>query len=205
MPLTTNIRQAAALQVATELDDIAQGAVLFLASMTYACTLNGSALVTVMTNAFDACAKRSVDEGDIRPAAEPALMDLDETVFRYRRGVRAAMKSLHGEGNLLSAAHTGRLVRLQLAQADSSAVSMTSVSAQPAPPTHGIPEGYTIHAGTIHDGETGDDDTIYQWEHVSGEVSGYLEGDGRFVRSMFGSWSEALADIMEHSAPDTAT
>jgi hypothetical protein len=70
-------------------------------------------------------------------------------------------------------------------------------------PAQEVPEGYTIHAGAIHDGETGEDDTIYQWEHVSGEVSGYLEGDGRFVRSMFGSWDEALADIMEHSAPDT--
>lgn len=43
----------------------------------------------------------------------------------------------------------------------------------------------------------GDDENdeceMYQWEHVSGEVGGHLEGD-KFVRD---SWDDAVADIRE--------
>ena len=197
---TETLRAVAALQVASELDDLKLGAVILYASAAHACNLKGRALVSVVADAFDVCAKRCVEVGDIRADDEPASADLDTTVFRYRRGARTVLQARGGEGNLMSAAHTGRLVRLALDEVDASDLQGPSPVDVPA---QEIPEGYTIHAGTIHDGETGEDDTIYQWEHVSGEVSGYLEGDGRFVRSMFGSWDEAFADIMEHSAPDT--
>lgn len=59
-----------------------------------------------------------------------------------------------------------------------------------------LPDGYSIHVNTIPDSESGDDVEVYQWEHVSGEVSGHLRGD-KFVRDFFGSWDEAVADIRE--------
>jgi len=59
-----------------------------------------------------------------------------------------------------------------------------------------LPDGYSIHVSTILDAEAGDEVEVYQWEHVSGEVSGHLEGD-KFVRDFFGSWDEAAADIRE--------
>jgi hypothetical protein len=59
-----------------------------------------------------------------------------------------------------------------------------------------LPDGYSIHVSTIPDPETGEEDEVYQWEHVSGEVSGHLEGD-RFFRDSFGSWDDAVADIRE--------
>lgn len=198
-----NIHHAAALQVASELDDLKLGAVILYASAAHACGLKGRALVSAVADAFDACAKRSVESGDIRAADEPASADLDTTAFRYRRGARTVLQvsaTRRGEGNLMSAAHTGRLVRLALTEVAAPDIQGPSPVEVPA---QEIPEGYTIHAGTIHDEETGEDDTIYQWEHVSGEVSGHIEGDGRFVRDMFGSWDEALADIKEHAAPDT--
>lgn len=198
---TEATRLAAALQVASELDDLKLGAVILYANAAHACALKGHALVSAVADAFDSCAKRSVEVGDTRADDEPA--DLDTTMFRYRRGARTVLQvgtTRRGEGNLMSAAHTGRLVRLALAEVDAPDLQGPSSVEVPA---QEIPEGYTIHAGTIHDEETGEDDTVYRWEHVSGEVSGYLEGDGRFVRSVFGSWDGALADIMEHSAPDT--
>jgi hypothetical protein len=201
---TETIRHAAALQVASELDDLKLGAVILYASAAHACALKGHALVSAVADAFDACAKRSVEVGDTRADDEPASADIDTTVFRYRRGARTVLQvssTRRGEGSLMSAAHTGRLVRLALAEVDAYGIPQ-GLSAVEVPAQE-IPEGYTIHAGTIRDDETGEDDTIYQWEHVSGEVSGHVRGDGAFVRDMFGSWDEALADIMEHSAPDT--
>jgi hypothetical protein len=59
-----------------------------------------------------------------------------------------------------------------------------------------LPDGYNIHVSTIPDPETGEEDEVYQWEHVSGEVSGHLEGD-KFFRDSFGSWDDAVADIRE--------
>lgn len=63
---------------------------------------------------------------------------------------------------------------------------------------HALPDGYTIHVGTIPDSETGEETEIYQWEHSNGEVSGHLEGDGKFVRDSFSSWDAAADDIREH-------
>jgi len=65
-----------------------------------------------------------------------------------------------------------------------------------------LPDGYRIHGYTMPVDEDGDECWIYQWEHVSGEVSGHLEGD-KFVRDSFGSWDEALADIREQQALTT--
>jgi len=197
-----NIRHAAALQVASELDDLKLGAVILYAATAHACDLKGHALVSAVADAFDACAKRSVELGDLRADDEPA--DLDTTMFRYRRGARTVLQvstTRRSEGSLMSAAHTGRIVRLALAEVDAS-----DLDQGPSPvevPAQEIPDGYTIHAGTIRDDETGEDDTIYQWERVSSEVSGHIRGDGTFVRDMFGSWDETLADIKEHAAPDT--
>lgn len=195
---TEAIRIAAALQVASEMDDLKLGAVIIYASAAHACGLKGHALLSAVAGAFDSCAKRSVEVGDIRADDEHASADLDTTAFRYRRGARTVLQARRGEGSLMSAAHTGRIVRLNLSQ-----VVDVAAQAEPVPRDHILPEGYTIHAGTIRDEEIGEDDTIYQWEHISGEVSGHLEGDGRFVRDMFGPWEDARSDIKEHSAPDT--
>ncbi len=59
-----------------------------------------------------------------------------------------------------------------------------------------LPDGYTIHVFTMPGDDENDECEMYQWEHVSGEVSGHLEGD-KFVRDSFGSWSDAVADIRE--------
>lgn len=61
---------------------------------------------------------------------------------------------------------------------------------------HTLPDGYSIHVFTMPADEENDECEMYQWEHVSGEVSGHLEGD-KFVRDSFGSWDDAVADIRE--------
>jgi hypothetical protein len=59
-----------------------------------------------------------------------------------------------------------------------------------------LPDGYSIHVFTMPADDENDEREMYQWEHVSGEVSGHLEGD-KFVRDSFGSWDDAVADIRE--------
>jgi len=115
------IRQSAALQAASEMDDLKLGTVIIYASAAHACGLKGRALLSAVADAFDVCAKRSVEVGDTRADDEPASADIDTTVFRYRRGARTVLQvsaARCGEGTLMSAAHTGRLVRLALAEVD---------------------------------------------------------------------------------------
>lgn len=61
-----------------------------------------------------------------------------------------------------------------------------------------LPDGYSIHVYTMPDHETGNEVELYQWEHVSGEVSGHIEGD-KFIRDSFRSWDEAVHDIREQT------
>ena len=62
-----------------------------------------------------------------------------------------------------------------------------------------LPDGYIIHVFTMPADDESDECEMYQWEHVSGEVSGHLEGD-KFVRDSFGSWDDAVADIREQQS-----
>lgn len=64
---------------------------------------------------------------------------------------------------------------------------------------HDLPDGYSIHVFTMPGDDENDECEMYQWEHVSGEVSGHLEGD-KFVRDSFGSWEDAVADIREQQS-----